>query len=143
MMWRIATFATVGTIFGVVGLWIGDREAPTRITEAKVENSPVKRNGEFVVVFNAFRIKDCASRVERSMFDAQRVRYTYEDLHFENSPGPIGVPDEYRVRLRVPEGSARGEARFRSQALYYCNPLHRLWPIKGEVIIASFDIVGD
>lgn len=127
----------------MVGMWIADREPPTRITNAAVETSPVPRGGEYTVVINAFRVKDCASKVERAMFDAQRVRYVYEDLQFDNSPGPIGVPDLYKVRLTVPRSASPGEAKFRSQAVYICNPIHRLWPIKGEVITATFDIAGD
>jgi hypothetical protein len=143
MIWRITTLAVVGATFGMVGMWAADRESPTHIKELVIENSPVQIGTPFVAVFTVYRQKDCASKVERMMFDSQRVRYVYEDLQFDSSPGPIGVDDVYRVTLVVPHHASRGEARFRTQATYYCNLLHRFWPVKGEVKVAPFDITGD
>ena len=132
----------IGTMCGCTGYWVSDRESPTRIVDVKIDDPVVAPGGLLTMHYDVSRIKSCAVKIDRILYDSQRVRVALEDLDFGGAPGPMGN-DTYTVKVGVPRVFAPGPATYQTVSRYVCNPLHNLWPV---VVIGQpvpFMVAGD
>ena len=51
--------------------------------------------------------------------------------------------DEYITLIPISTRAVPGKASFRAVNIYYCNPLHTLWPIVEVLPPAAFEIRGE
>jgi hypothetical protein len=122
----------------LLGVWAGDRNPATEslVAEARPRQVPA---GDFLRVAYEFRrYRLCPRDLQRTIFDGSGTRF---DLGTQSRPvaGPVGR-DSYVQPIQVPDAAAPGEARYRVIILDYCNPLHRIWPLR-RVIEIPFEIV--
>jgi hypothetical protein len=87
------------------------------------------------------RHKICSVRVEKILFDATGVRYPLSEEYYVAAPGPIGI-DRFAEPIRIPRSVAQGEGFIRIIKVYYCNPLHSIWPVAAPLIQIPFKVEG-
>lgn len=141
-MIRIAAGLVLGTMVitgGQLGIWLAERDPPTVVLHTEVVPIKPWPDGEVQIRYNVRRYKQCATRVERSVYDSKQLRMVLPPREFAIAPGPIG-DDTYSVSVMLPESMSPGRATYRINTTYVCNPIHRIWPI---VVIApdiAFDV---
>ncbi|MFI5411279.1 hypothetical protein [Kaistia sp. UC242_56] len=133
----IMSVLVAGTV--VLGVWAGDRNPATDSLLAEARPPDVEPGGLLHVAYEFRRYRLCTRDTQRIIFDGKTVRF---DLGTQSRPlsGPVGT-DAYVQPIRVPETASPGPARYRVIILDYCNPLHRIWPLR-KVIDVPFRIVS-
>lgn len=126
--WQIAALLFVGVAFGIVGTWTADATPPVTTLSATAVSQTVAPGEMLRVHYELDRARSCAVRLDRVLYDANRVRATLEDLDYAASPGAMGR-DSYTVMVPVPRTFSQGPARYVVISSYQCNVMHRLWPI--------------
>lgn len=142
MMWRVATFAFTGSVFGLLGFWAGERTPPVDVLDATVL-TPVVRPGEDLrIKYTVFRRASCRTKFQRTYRDSENARYTLEDIDIWYSPAPLGH-DEYVSLVPISSRAQPGAASFRAITVYICNPIHNIWPITQVSAQVPFRIEGE
>lgn len=49
--------------------------------------------------------------------------------------------DDFTISLRVPLAATPGQAQYRGEVEYVCNPLQQLWPLRRNISVRHFEIV--
>lgn len=124
----------LAVLAGWLGQMVGDRDPPTVITHVEVNSVKPWPGGEVHVRYNVRRFRQCATRVERVLYDAVQLRVPLPTREFATSPGPTG--DDYAVAVPIPTTVTPGPATYRIITSYACNVLHNLFPI----IVQSPDV---
>lgn len=120
----------------VLGYWWQDKTPPTEVKRIHVVNPAVKP-GEFLSIqYTIYRDRnDCRVHIDRYIFDGADNRLELPDADFAVNPGPVG-PDSFTERVFIPHHAVSGDARFRSDRVYWCNPvqewLHRPVVVRQE-----------
>ncbi len=112
---------------GYLGMWVADRDTPVEIRAQRVITPEVLPGNSLTMEYEVNRIRHCRSRVERTIYDGQKVRHVLGDNE-RNASEPLG-PGTFRTTPRVPEIAAPGEALYYVASSYVCNPTHLIWPI--------------
>lgn len=135
---RMSVLVLVGVGSALLALWVGDRNPATDSLLAEARPPDVEPGGLLHVAYEFRRYRLCPRDTQRIIFDGKTVRF---DLGTQSRPlsGPVGK-DAYVQPIQVPETASPGPARYRVIILDYCNPLHRIWPLK-KVIDVPFTIV--
>lgn len=141
MFWRIATFAAVGGLAGVLGYWVADREVPVVVNDMAMLTPVVAPGGELRVKVWGIRKRSCRSVFQRLYRDGQGARFAPDDIDVRLSTTNFG-PDEWVVPVPVSVTAAPGNATFRMLTVYYCNPFHYAFPIIDMQPPISFRIEG-
>ena len=123
----IASLATIAFIFGMLGLWVADRDIPVVGTQSTVLNQDVAPGQIIRVKTTAYRIRTCRTLVERYIIDSASTRFMFADIDYIN-PGPPGAIEEI-IELSLPQRANVGIAIIKTNASWECNPGHRIWPI--------------
>lgn len=134
MILRIVPLAVLtGTFAATLALWALEREPPVVLAEEPTTETPVVRPGDtFYATFTFFRKKSCETHVDRFLIDSARVRFVVSQLDFPAKALRTGW-DKTKVPAIIPQAAAPGPAVYASISTYYCNPLHRIWPIVAPV----------
>lgn len=119
---------------GTLGYWVQDRELPATIVNGHVLTPTVSKGDAVKILYTVNRTRVCRVRVEQSIYDAENVRYSPEDLIYVHDPsGLIKEFGDDRIGMAVviPKYFLEGKARHRAIRAYYCNPVHWWfdWPI--------------
>ena len=135
---RMSVLVLLGAGSALLALWASDRNPPTENLLAEARPPEAEPGGILNVAYDLRRYRLCPRETQRSIYDGRTVRF---DLGTQSRPlsGPVGN-DAYVQPVRVPEMASPGPARYRVIILDYCNPLHRIWPLK-KVIEVPFVIV--
>jgi len=135
---RMTVLVMMGVVAGLLGVWAGDRNPATDSLLAEARPPDVEPGGLLHVAYEFRRYRLCPRDTQRTIFDGRTVRF---DLGTQSRPlsGPVGK-DAYVQPVQVPETASPGPARYRVIITDYCNPLHRIWPLK-KVIDVPFTIV--
>lgn len=131
---------TVG-LSGLFGLWVAERNPPTIQVEASIDQRPYRPGQRFLLHEVLERHKVCGLKIEKMLYDSEGVRYQLSDENYVAAPGPVGI-DKFSEPIRIPRGVASGPARVRVIKVYYCNPLHNLWPVFAPVFEVPLQIEG-
>lgn len=123
-----------------VTMWAMDTDAPTDLVSVEIMTPRVPPGGFFEAEFKVDRQRnDCDTMALRSIIDGKNVLHVIENVIVPT--GPLG-PDTIRVRLKVPDSAAIGDARYRVTTYFTCNPLHKLLPRRGTFPDRPFKIVS-
>lgn len=122
-----ASLGAIAFVFGMLGLWVADREVPVVGIQSFVVNNDVAPGQIVRVKTSAYRIRSCRTLVERYIIDSATTRFTFPDVDYIN-PGPPGAVDAV-FELVLPARVNPGVAIIKTNASWECNPVHRLWPI--------------
>jgi hypothetical protein len=141
-LWRILVLIATGALAATAGLWASDRTSPTQVIIARAETPVVAPGGVLKIHYEVFRLRSCAVRVDRLLFDADRVRVSLEDQEFAGAPGPLGH-DSYTTTITIPRSFAQGPGRYTAISRYECNLLHKAWPIVVGGVDVEFMVSGD
>lgn len=141
MIWRGIALTSIGLISGVAGLWAADRDVPVAVRKVEVVTPVVAPGGQVKVAYHVERHRSCAVKIERLLFDHDKVRITLEDINYAAPPGPLGQ-DEYVTAVTIPRTIAQGSARYKVITRYECNVFHRLWPIVVQAADVQFEVRG-
>jgi len=139
MTLRLSVLVLLGSGAALLGVWAGDRNPATENVLAEARPQEAYPGGILNIAYDFRRYRLCPRDTQRTIYDGRTVRF---DLGTQSRPlsGPVGK-DAYIQPVRVPETAALGPARYRVIILDYCNPLHRIWPLK-RVIEVPFVIVA-
>jgi hypothetical protein len=134
---RIVASATLG-LASVVFYMAIDRDPPFERGAGKImpENPPPGATVE--VIWQGTRKRDCDGYVYRKIIDSHGVVFTIEGIPV--SYAKTMNPDPLIRYFRLPVGLAPGPAKYIATTHYYCNPLHRWWPIIVETPHLDFII---
>jgi hypothetical protein len=129
MILQAAVLITAGLIGAALGVWTIDRDSPTVIERVNVLTPQVTPGGKLRVEYHVRRLRDCATHVDRVLFDSARVRGDLMDVDSLKPLGPMGE-DTYVVEVPIPTTFSSGPALYRILVSYRCNLVHRwFWPI--------------
>lgn len=137
-MIRTLFLGVVASAGALTGVWLSDRQAPTEVVRAEV-NQPVMPGGIMYVNYVLNRFKQCDREITREIIDGERVRHA---LGKQDGPitGKLGY-DTYVQTVHIPATVAPGIGEYRVTIQDRCNPVHYLWPITKqrtiEILIAS------
>lgn len=143
VLWRIATFAGFGITAGVLGVMLADRRPPVEVYDVQVMNQDarVQLGTDLIVKYDVYRNAACRSIIQSVFRDRLGTRFVLDDIMLFMSPAIIGR-DSYAMRVNVPVKMVEGEAIFRHVFVYYCNPLHYLWPVIAPSPDIHFTVFG-
>ncbi len=141
-VFQVAGAAAVIASAALLGMWISERTPPTVQISADVDPGPHRPGARVLVREEVARHKICTVRIEKLIFDAELVRYTLPEEFYVAAPGPVGV-EKFAEAIRIPSEVALGPAFIRIIKVYYCNPLHHLWPVTAPTIQLHFEIRGE
>ena len=142
MIFRVLTFALVGSVAATLGVWTIDRQPPVTVLRADVMVKPVRPGEDLRIRYTVHRFRSCETYVDRSLFDADFVRVVLDDLAFTSAPGPLGE-SMYVATVPLPRNFASGTGQYRVVTKYVCNPLHRIWPVVVESSPIWFEVSGE
>lgn len=139
-MRRALIFAICNIAAAFLALWAGDRNPATETVSVTVFPAGVPAGSEAEVryVYQRFRLCDRSS-VQQVVDSAGR---TFQVGETESPPyvGRVqGTAGTFAQPFRVPLAARAGAAIYRVDIRDYCNPVHRLWPIR-KTIEAPFTI---
>lgn len=137
----IATFLLVAIGFQV-GLWAIDRQAP--ITNISAYSQNVTAGTTTKIIFNVERKRYCDASVKRWVQDSEGARYYLQavDLTGEQIYAlEQTTPGKAILIIDVPDNAAIGRAHYVADIEFYCNPVHKYWPLK-TTVSAPFDIIA-
>jgi len=141
---RILAVLGYGFVTGIGG-WLGylvsDREPPVVITKTEVLTPSVNPGGQLRVRYHLRRFRECGSETTRLIRDASETHFGLDPSSTPYSQGVVGE-EAYNLPLLIPRSAAQGPAEYRVRTIWICNPLHHIWPIKGEMRIVRFEIRG-
>lgn len=140
-VFQIFIILCVGLIAGQLGLWVAERTPPTIQVEARIEPDIHHPGSRLLIRETLDRHKVCSVRVEKILFDANGVRYPLSEEYYVAAPGPVGI-DKFAEPVRIPKSVAEGEGYIRIIKVYYCNPLHSIWPVAAPLIQIPFKVEG-
>jgi hypothetical protein len=123
----VASLGAIAFVFGMLGLWVADRDIPVVGIQSMVVNSDVGPGQIIRVKVNAYRIRSCRTLVERFIEDSTTTRFSFPDIDYIN-PGPPGHIETF-IELLIPQRVNNGVAIIKTNASWECNPVHRIWPI--------------
>lgn len=115
------------TFVGTPVYWLTDREVPVEIIEARVLNPNVAIDQDLLVYYEVDRHRVCPTIAQRTVYDGAGVEIKYMP-DIRAAFGPEGR-DKSTFRLHIPPGASPGTARYRVVVSYFCNPMHRLFPL--------------
>lgn len=121
------SLAAIAFLFGMLGLWVVDRDVPVVGIQATATNSDVAPGQIVRIKINAYRIRSCRTLIERYLEDSTITRFAFSDIDYINS-GPPGHVETF-IELVIPQRVNDGIALIKTNASWECNPVHRLWPI--------------
>ncbi len=122
-----ASIGAIAFIFGMLGLWVADRDVPVVGIQSTVLNNDVAPGQIIRVRSTAYRIRTCRTLIERYIIDSATTRFMFADIDYIN-PGPPG-PVDVVIELPLPQRVNVGIATIKTNASWECNPVHRFWPI--------------
>jgi hypothetical protein len=138
-MWtcRIVASVIIG-IAGVLFYMATDRDPPFQRGPGRIFPVNPLPGSAVEVEWEGKRIRDCDGYVYRKIIDSHGVVFSIEGVpvtYFKTrNPDPL-------VRyFRLPVGAAPGPAKYIATTHYYCNPLHRWWPIVVETPQIDFNL---
>lgn len=123
----VASLSAIAFIFGMLGLWVADRDVPVVGIQSLVLNKDVAPGQIVRIETKAYRIRSCRTLVERFIIDSTTTRFMFPDIDYIN-PGPPGPVDAV-FELVLPARINPGVALIKTNASWECNPIHRVWPI--------------
>lgn len=131
-------FAVCVAVVGPLVYMAADRDPPFQrgngriLPENPIPGSPVE------VEWQGKRIRDCDGYVFRKIVDSHGIVFTVEGVPV--SYARTKNPEPLVRYFRLPVGIAPGPAKYIATTHYYCNPLHRWWPIVVETPHLDFNV---
>jgi hypothetical protein len=128
----------------ILGVWVSDRQPARVLLNGDVIPNPIEQGGEMMIGFDAFQLKTrCRSISQRTVIDSSGIKTEYEIRPAVFDDLTIGFHHLMsRAPYVLPIAVAVGEARTYADILFYCNPLHELWPIRYRIPELKFMIVS-
>jgi len=135
-------FSFVAFIGATFGVWFWDDAAPVVVLEARADPDIAAPGSDLTIRYKLDRSKICAGRVDRTIVDAMKVRYSLEAVEFSNVTQPLGRND-FSVKIKLPSTMAQGRAEYRAASTFYCNPWQQYFrPIRPPSYTIGFDVRG-
>jgi len=134
-----SNLVSIGVIlFALPWLWwaIVDRQPiATRISE--VVSTQVRQGESLDISYDVTWNSRCQITAFRYIIDAMQVEWpiTQQDRIVE--PGP----SRFTIRIPIPLAAAPGEAIYRADIAYRCNPLQRFFPLQTKLTPRHFTIL--
>lgn len=133
---RVAKVGLFALVFAAVVLVL-DRRPPMMLIEVK---PTAARPGE-PVLLRAEVHRDgraCDAEFSRYLFDANRVSYPLESGKVSAeliARLEARTPGMLNLRVEIPPDAAPGPATVETEIIYYCNKMHRLWPLHVSTVL--------
>ena len=123
----VTSMCAMAFFSGALGLWVIDREPPVTDVQSIVLNNNVTAGQIVRIRVTAYRIRQCKAIIERFIDAADNTRFLFPDVDYAN-PGPTGRIETI-IELTMPQRIQPGLAVLRTNAIWECNPSHKIWPI--------------
>jgi hypothetical protein len=142
MIWRIGIFIITGIVAAVLGVWAADRDPPYILQNGVAAPSPAVPGGPLYITSDVIVYRSgCYGVFQRTMLDSGGFPWAFPPTPTQFNDLP---PGKYRVatpiRYILPVAIASGEACSSTETTFYCNPLHKLWPIKVHTACVKFTV---
>ena len=131
MIWRISIYLILGISAAILGIWAADRSPPyvlqngIVIPNPAVHGEPIHLESDVIVYKTG-----CHGVFQRTITDAGGYPWAFPPTATQFNQLP---PGKYRVATPIPYilpmAIASGEACSITTTTFYCNPLHKWWPI--------------
>ena len=142
MIWRISIYLVLGIVAATLGTWASDRQVPYILQNGVVSPNPAIHGEEIHIESDVIVSKNgCRGVFQRTIIDAGGYPWAFppSPTQFNDLP-----PGKYHVatplRYILPMGAASGEACSITETTFYCNPLHKFWPIKVHTACVKFTV---
>lgn len=138
-----AALACIAFVFGMLGLWVADRDPPVVGFISTTLNGDVAPGQIVRIRTQAYRIRSCHTLIERFIVDSTNTRFTFPDVDFIN-PGPAGPADTI-TELELPKRINTGLATIKTNVSWECNPVQSFfrWPIIDRQPDIAVLVTGD
>jgi hypothetical protein len=133
-------FLFFGIAAAVLGVWASDREPPYILENGIVSPNPAIHGEAIrlqsdVIVYRS----GCSGIFQRTMTDAAGFPWVFPPTPTQFNDLP---PGKYRIATPIPYilpmAIASGETCSSTDTTFYCNPLHKFWPIKVHTACVKF-----
>jgi hypothetical protein len=143
MIYRIPILMVAAWVSDTIGSWAVDRDPPTTVVNREVV-TPILRPGEDLQIkFTMLRHRRCEIRSDRQIIDSKGVQFLLDPIIVINPPVDLGMTTPFTLAVPTPSNMAAGRAQFQYAATWVCNPIHRVFPIRGEPVEINFDVWGN
>jgi hypothetical protein len=136
----VIIFALIGMVQLV--MWM-DRSVPITVHSRTIITPVVRPGGEFRYINYFTRTKFCETVVQRWLIDHRGQVHPIAPVMAAMPTTALNVRQESEARIPVPSDMPAGQAWNVFQSTWKCNPLQRLWPVKGPVTRIPFVVAGD
>ena len=140
MIVRSTIFVVLCVAAGILGVWASDRDPPYILQNGVVTPNPAVHGEPIYLESDVIVYRSgCRGQFQRTILDAGGYAWAFPPAltqFNELSPGKyrVGTP----IRYILPMAIASGEACSTTETTFYCNPLHKWWPIKVHTACVKF-----
>ena len=142
IMIRVIIFIVICVTAGLLGVWASDRQPPYILENGVVSPDPAIHGEKIHVESDVVVYKSgCYGTFQRTITDAGGFPWVFSPTatQFNDlSPGKYRVATP--ISYTLPTGIASGDACASTETTFYCNPLHRWWPIKVHTACVKFTV---
>lgn len=121
-------------VTGQLIVWIADTEPPFEMISAI--STPATAGSYSVITAKVRRdlFRECSSTYGRIFYDNENIRHDIKpkvqqlnSLAIEDANKRM--PDTLSFSVEIPSGASKGSGTLVTSLDYFCNPMHRFWPI--------------
>lgn len=142
MIARGIFFVSISIGAAFLGVWAAEREPPyvlengVVLPNPAIHGEPIRLQSDVIVSRTG-----CHGVFQRTITDAGGFPWVFPPTPTQFNDLP---PGKYRVAAPIPYtlpmAIASGEACASTETTFYCNPLHKLWPIKVHTACVKFTV---
>lgn len=115
-----------------LAIWAADRGPATQVYGREIRTPKVRPGSDYSHVNDFQRMKFCAADVYRWLTLSNGKHRDLETLHNAlSTTGGLGVRQFTEARINIPADVPEGATDLGFRPVWYCNPLHAIWPIYG------------
>jgi hypothetical protein len=138
MICRLFVAAVLVALSAYGGHMVSDREIPFVRYSGEIAPLDPAPGDTVVVTWHGHRYRDCPGVVYR------RITDSHGEVHNLAAVGAVysetSNPDPLPRTFRLPAHIASGSAEYVATTVFYCNPLHQIWPIVVDTPPIAFTI---
>src|ERR1035437_1261337 len=142
MIVRVSIFVVICAAAGLLGVWASER-TPPYILQNGVVTPDLVIHGERIQIESDIIVyrTGCTGVFQRTVTDAGGYSWAFPPVPTqfnELQPGKYRMATP--IKYVLPMGAASGEACSATETTFYCNPLHKIWPIKTHTACVKFTV---
>jgi hypothetical protein len=112
-------------------IWLFDHTPPVLYYQTEAISSEVRQGEELRITITGVRERPCYNTViEQTITDSAGVIHSLKERTTVIPQDQIGVAIKREVEVPVTDGMEPGEAVYSPVAIYRCNPVWRVWPLR-------------